>query len=194
MPSNITYIPLDLVSRASVREVVNEWPFPPLIALKCIAALDTDGKPIFTPEGIEETFAACHVGHALLLFLLDKPTPDGKIGSKLAADCRIVQVTSGLHDPKEGGNPVKPIWTSAADTAAAKGLEDSNIRYPSVKVAVALFSNVLARKAKEAGKGWTCLLFDPGFAPGTALTRCTFTVVLVDVSDGFAWVCYPDCS
>lgn len=192
MPSNITYIPLDPVSRASIHKAVNEWHYPPLIALICNAALNTGGKPTFTPEGIEETFAACHVGHALLLFLLNKPTPDGKTGSKLAADCRIVQVTSGLHDPKEGGNPVKPIWTSAADTAAAKGLEDTNIRYPSVKVGVALFSNVLARKAKGAGKGWTCLLFDPGFAPGTALTRCTSTVPLSYVSDGFAWVFWTD--
>lgn len=172
-PANITYIPLDLVSRASTHKLVDEWRFPPLIALVCNAALFTGGKPTFTPEGIEETFAACHLGHALLFFLLNKPTPGSGAVSKLAPDCRIVTVTSGLHDPEEGGNPIKPIWTSAADTAAAKGLNDPNVRYPSVKVGVALFSNVLARKAKEEGKAWTCLLYDPGFAPGTSLTRCT---------------------
>ena len=165
----MVYIPLDLLSRPTIHALVDDWQFPPIAYLVNNAALKTGGKPTYTTENIEKTFAACYVGHALLFFLLQcNPS-----GSLLTDDCRIILVGSGTHDPKEPLVPFGPAYVDAKSTAAAVGLDDDNIRYGTTKVAIALFSNCLARKAEAAGKGWTCLLYDPGFCPATGINRST---------------------
>lgn len=130
------------------------------------------GRPAFTAEGVEHTFAVAHANHALLFFsLLEK--------GLYTSDCRILFVSSGTHDPKEIGSPGPPAWSTADEVAraASAALQNPITRYPTAKLANVLFARALARRASEAGREWTVNAYDPGFAPGTSLSRSEFFLI-----------------
>ena len=160
-PVNVAYKALDLCSQESIRSFVTGWSEAPITHLILNAGANVMGKPTFTAEGIESTFASNHTGHALLVLLLIKE-------KHLAEDCSIVFVTSSLHDSKSPGHPAV-LWSTPASVAACEDPRLQNeplVRYGTAKFGAVLFMWALRRRAKETGKRWRINVFEPGFAPG----------------------------
>ncbi|WVQ64709.1 uncharacterized protein L199_002876 [Kwoniella botswanensis] len=156
---------LDLCSDSSVRAFVKSYDCGPISSLVLNAGLFPSKGPTYTAPDTqsrrhETALAASHIGHALLLYLL-------AADKVLQPRCRLIFVTSALHDPRAPGAPAAPYWTSpeAADSATDKRLASGAVRYANAKLAVVLFANALARKTKES-KQWEILIFEPGFSPG----------------------------
>ncbi|KAI0509151.1 dehydrogenase/reductase [Xylaria bambusicola] len=168
--SNTVFMPLDLSSSKSVRDFARNWSaknHPPVQALCLNAALQFPGKIVYTPEGLEATFAITHVGHALLFHL---------ICSHLAQNARIVITSSGTHDPAiNSGLPVA-IYTTGEELAhpppaIAEG--PGRRHYANAKLANILWTYALHKRLSEKvpDRSITVNAFDPGLMPGTGLAR-----------------------
>ncbi|PGH01147.1 hypothetical protein AJ79_08018 [Helicocarpus griseus UAMH5409] len=177
--TNVTFLPLDLMSTSSIRTFVDTYAqqnFPPLSALLLNAGLQFPADTAqYTVEGIEKTFAVCHVGHALLFSLLQP---------FFAEECRIVLTSSGTHDPAQRSGLPDAKYVSAERLAwPMEGTEDATVpgrqRYASAKLANVLWGYALHRRFERVngvgegkrGKKWTVVSFDPGLMPGTGLAR-----------------------
>ena len=105
------FLPLDLASQASIRELAEAYRkagLPPLKGIICNAGMQNVAAPTKTIEGYELTFAVNHLGHYLLTrLLLDDMEQDG----------RITFVSSGTHDPAER-LPVPSAVYEDAETVA----------------------------------------------------------------------------
>jgi NAD(P)-dependent dehydrogenase (short-subunit alcohol dehydrogenase family) len=170
---------LDLASLASVRAFSAELnrrldlgQLPPLHGLVCNAAMQ--GAKVFTVDGFEATFAVNHLGHFLLVDLLQP---------SIKAPARIAVVASGVHDPAQleglpaGSGVPPPAWNTPAKLAMGQlGPEaaeddagaDRGRRYSTAKLANVYFTYGLAARLPEAV---TVNAFDPGLMPGTGLAR-----------------------
>lgn len=168
--SNTVYTPLDLSDTQNVRQYAEDWAskkYPPIQALLLNAGLQFPGALETTPEGLEKTFAICHVGHALLFHLLCP---------HFATDARIVVTSSGTHDPALKSGIPDPVYTSAEELAHPTG---SNItipgrqRYSTAKLVNVLWTYALHRRLVQRvpERGITVNAIDPGLMPGTGLAR-----------------------
>jgi NAD(P)-dependent dehydrogenase (short-subunit alcohol dehydrogenase family) len=163
--SNVKYVPLDLGTKSAVRSFVQTWAqgnYPPIQALVLNAGIQFPGDIVYSPDGIEKTFAINHVGHALLYHLLkDNLTPDA----------RIVITASGVHDPAQKTGII-PYYTTASDVAtpSADSIKKSygRGRYATSKVANVLWTYALARRLPA---GQTVTVMDPGLMAATNLGR-----------------------
>ncbi|KAI0967779.1 dehydrogenase/reductase [Xylaria arbuscula] len=178
--SNTLFMPLDLSDSKSVRSFAQEWStknHPPIQALCLNAALQFPDKIVYTPEGIEATFAITHVGHALLFHL---------ISSHLASNARIVITSSGTHDPAQHSGLPDAIYTTAEELAhPPPAIENGPGRrhYANAKLANILWTYALHRQLSEKvpDRGITVNAFDPGLMPGTGLAREASAI------ERFAW-------
>ena len=169
---NAVYLPLDLSSPAQIRAFVADYAtkqYPPIAALVLNAAIQFYKRISYTDDGIETTFAVNHVGHALLFYLL-RP--------HLAANARMVIVTSGVHDPAiRSGMPVAK-YTTAEELAhiPAESVKNGPLRlYPSSKLCNVLWTYALHNRLLKTNtpkrRSWTVTTFCPGLMPGTGLAR-----------------------
>ncbi|HYB99372.1 MAG TPA: SDR family NAD(P)-dependent oxidoreductase [Candidatus Limnocylindrales bacterium] len=167
---------LDLASQASVRALAAEVTGRglPLRALVCNAGLQFFGRPRFTAEGHEMTFAVNHLGHFLLAnLLLDH--------LRAHAPSRIVVVSSGVHDPKRWTGMPKADISDLATLAATGGPEAGRFRgglaYVNSKLCNLWFTYELVRRLQmrdgsaDGVPAVTVNAFDPGLTPGSSLTR-----------------------
>ncbi|KAI0428021.1 dehydrogenase/reductase [Xylaria sp. FL1042] len=155
--SNTIFMPLDLSDSKSVRS----------FALCLNAALQFPDQIVYTPEGIEATFAITHVGHALLFHLLC---------SHLAPNARIVITSSGTHDPASHSGLADPVYTTAEELAhppPAIANGPGRRHYVNAKLANVLWTYALHKRLsqKVPDRGITINAFDPGLMPGTGLAR-----------------------
>lgn len=166
------FLPLDLISQASVRRFAEEFraaALPPLRGIVCNAGMQNVATPARSPEGYEATFAVNHLGHYLLVrLLLDD----------LAAGGRITMVASGTHDPKERTGLPEPVYETA--NAVADDVETATRmaglrRYTTSKLCNVFFTYELARRLAGSNDARMQSLkvnaIDPGLMPATGLAR-----------------------
>ncbi|KAI1288061.1 dehydrogenase/reductase [Xylaria venustula] len=178
--NNTIFMPLDLSDSKSVRSFAQEWStgnHPPIQALCLNAALQFPDKIVYTPEGIEATFAITHVGHALLFHLLFP---------LLASNARIVVTSSGTHDPAQHSGLPDAIYTTAEELAhppPAIANGPGRRHYANAKLANILWTYALHKRLSEKvpDRGISVNAFDPGLMPGTGLAREASAI------ERFAW-------
>jgi NAD(P)-dependent dehydrogenase (short-subunit alcohol dehydrogenase family) len=170
---NITSLPLDLASLASVRnfaDVFLKSGLPPLQAIVCNAGLQIVQGTTYTQDGFEMTFGVNHLGHFLLVHLLLE---------HMAEPGRIIFVSSGTHDPEQVTGMPAPIYMNAQSLAYpnsdSSGESEGHIgrrRYSTSKLCNIYCAYEFAdRIKKETNKNITVNAFDPGLMPGTGLAR-----------------------
>ena len=154
---------LDLGSLADVRAFARS--LPPLDALICNAGLHTITGLRRTADGIEETFAVNHLAHFLLV---REALPNLRPG------CRVVFVSSGIHDPARHTDFPPPRSATAAQLAhPSEDGEDPFLagrrRYTESKLCNVLAAYEFARRTPPETA--TFNVFDPAEMPGTGIAR-----------------------
>ncbi|MGO9357685.1 MAG: SDR family NAD(P)-dependent oxidoreductase [Xanthobacteraceae bacterium] len=175
----VEFMRLDLGSLGSVRAVGAALRSRGLRldALVCNAGLQFT-REMRTADGLEASFGVNHLGHFALL--------DG-IKGLLAADARIVVVSSGTHDPRQkAGIPVPrfvdPVLLARPERDASHGFEQDDKprvvmqrRYSTSKLCNLYFAYELNRRIQDGrfgvAKTVTVNAFDPGLMPGSGLAR-----------------------
>ncbi len=162
--ADVSAIPLDLASFASVRECAKTFlaTGSPLHLLINHAGGSVPGKqPSFTADGFEMTFGTNHLGHFLLTnLLLDT--------MKTSAPARVINVTSQLHVPGYGGGPRPDFdW----DNLKGEKYYDARVFYKNSKLANVWFTYELQRRV--AGMHITSNAVCPGFVPAAIAERRT---------------------
>ncbi|KAI0438983.1 dehydrogenase/reductase [Xylaria telfairii] len=168
--NNTVFISLDLSDSKSVRNFAKDWSdrnYPPIKALLLNAALQFPGEIIYTPEGVEATFAISHVGHSLLFHLLCP---------HLASGARIVATSSGTHDPAMKSGLPDAIYTTAEELAhplPAIANGPGRRHYANAKLANIMWVYALHKRLNEKIPHLDIAVnaFDPGLMPGTGLAR-----------------------
>jgi len=166
--------PLDLGRLASVRDfadAVGEWLGETRMIDALVLNAGTQIRDLGqrTEDGFEITFAVNHLAHYLLLRLL---TP------RLAEGAIVVITTSNLHDPNT--NPIAPPEHADAGLLArgqvmlnpdAKDAMAPLRAYAASKLCNVLTVRALALSDLARARGLRVIAFNPGFTPGTRLTR-----------------------
>lgn len=168
--TNVSYLLLNLSSLAKVREFATSYSaksLPPISALVLNAGLQFSHGVSYTGDGVENTFAINHVGHALLFYLL-RP--------HLAPNARVVITSSGTHDPAQKSGLPDAKYTTAEELAhptPESAKNQGRQRYATSKLCNVLWTYALHdhMATSSSGKGWTVTAFDPGLMPGTGLAR-----------------------
>ena len=162
---NITAIALDLASLKSVREFAEKINAP-VYALDNNAGISGSSSGQ-TVDGLDPVFQSNHLGHFLLTNLL---LP------KMAADARILNISSDMHNPPYG----TLTWNGTAAIARnAERLE--NARYFYSKLCNLYFTYELDRRLRAEGSRITCNALNPGFMPTTNLQAgAAFTQEQID--------------
>ncbi|XHC14001.1 SDR family NAD(P)-dependent oxidoreductase [Labrenzia sp. ac12] len=166
-----SYLPLDLLSQASVRAFADGFriaELPPLAGIVCNAGMQNVTTPTTSAEGYEATFAVNHLGHYLLVRLLLDDIIEGG---------RISVVASGTHNPEETTGMPDPHYETAE--AVAHDLEEGRIqgmrRYTTSKLCNVFFTYELNRLLKASDdarlRSIRVNAFDPGLMPATGLAR-----------------------
>ena len=179
---NVEAMRLDLASLTSVRDFAQEFAaredLPPLRAAVLNAGLQVVNGTTYTEDGFETTFGVNHLGHFLLVNLLLR---------EMSAPARVVYVSSGTHDPKQRTGMPAPRYRSPAALAhpdehpdpAEEGEGPGTVgrrRYTTSKLLNVYAAYELDRRLRAVGLSTaadpiTVNAFDPGFMPGTGLTR-----------------------
>jgi NAD(P)-dependent dehydrogenase (short-subunit alcohol dehydrogenase family) len=185
---HIMWMPLDLASLDSIRSFARDFAgqeLPPLRAVVCNAGLQVISGTTYTRDGFETTFGVNCLGHFLLVNLLLR---------HLIAPARIVFVSSDSHIPTKKKNLVSriisatpPHYREAQALAwpeqypdAAESNDSSQVvgmrRYSTSKLCDVLYAYELARRLQAEGYSTpehpiTVNAFNPGFTPGTGLSR-----------------------
>jgi NAD(P)-dependent dehydrogenase (short-subunit alcohol dehydrogenase family) len=149
----------DLLAAGAVR------PLRAIVANAGVSVADTRNA---SADGYELTFAVNHLAHAQLIGdLLDSLTTPAKVvllGSNTYHQNifrRILRVAPAVwRDPIELAHP------TAADAPAT--LESAGIAYSNSKLAILYYAHELQRRAPA---GVNVAVFEPGFMPGTGLSR-----------------------
>jgi NAD(P)-dependent dehydrogenase (short-subunit alcohol dehydrogenase family) len=172
-PSGVETRSLDLERLASVRSfaaAVGDWLGDAKIdALVLNAGTQVRDLGRRTEDGFELTFAVNHLAHYLLLRLLMPRLADGAI---------VVITTSNLHDPKTNAM-APPDHADAAmlahgQTRLSPGASDAMAvlrAYAASKLCNVLTARALASSGVARERGLRVVAFNPGFTPGTRLTR-----------------------
>ena len=173
-PGGVETRPLDLARLASVRgfaDAVGEWlgEARMIDALVLNAGTQVRNLGQRTEDGFEATFAVNHLAHYLLLRLLAPRLADGAI---------VVITTSNLHDPNT--NPIAPPEHADAERLARGQVmlspEAKDAMAPMRAYAASKLCNVLTVRALASSdlartRRLRVIAFNPGFTPGTRLTR-----------------------
>lgn len=170
--SQLSFVPLDLFSLASVRRfaaIVSEMAPPPLGGLILNAGgINMSAKsPLFTEDGFEQTFQLNFLGHFLLANLLV---------SHMSVGARIIFVSSDLHDPAatKMGKIMTPRFGPLEDMALANGTAAKlkpMARYATAKLYAMMTAYELDRRLRAAHKPITVNSWSPGVVPTTQAGR-----------------------
>jgi NAD(P)-dependent dehydrogenase (short-subunit alcohol dehydrogenase family) len=157
--AGIYSLPLDLSSLQSVRNFAAKFVLqksPPLYGVVC-NAISGGREP--TEDGLDMTFGTGHLGHFLLVNLLLKNMPDG----------RIIFVSSDQHNPP--AFIAKPRYTDALEFAYPNKNSHS-IKYSITKLCNIYCAHELSAKLRaETDKNITVNAFNPGFMADTGLAK-----------------------
>ncbi len=162
---------LDVANLDSVRRFCALHAHERFEAIICNAGIQIVTETRRTRDGLEETFAANHLGHFLLTRLLSaRPVQQGG---------RIIFVASDTHDPARCTGMPAPDTSSLTALAdgTAFGSESLPIagrrRYTTSKLCNVLCAYELQRRLVGAEKASSTRVFafDPGLMPGTGLAR-----------------------
>jgi NAD(P)-dependent dehydrogenase (short-subunit alcohol dehydrogenase family) len=149
----------DLLEASALR------PLRAIIANAGVSVADTHGA---SADGYELTFAVNHLAHAQLI---------GDLLDSLAGPARIVLLGSNTYHqnifrrilhvpPAVWRDPVELARPTAADVPAT--MESAGIAYSNSKLAIMYYAHELQRRAPA---GVHVTVFEPGFMPGTGLSR-----------------------
>jgi hypothetical protein len=149
----------DLLAAGAVR------PLRAIVANAGVSVVDTHTA---SADGYELTFAVNHLAHAQLI---------GDLLDSVAAPARIVLLGSNTYHqnifrrilkvaPAVWGDPIELAQPTAPDEPAT--LEQGGIAYSNSKLAILYYAHELQR---HAPKGINVAVFEPGFMPGTGLSR-----------------------
>jgi NAD(P)-dependent dehydrogenase (short-subunit alcohol dehydrogenase family) len=140
-------------------------PLRGLVANAGVSVVDTHGA---SADGYELTFAVNHLAHARLI---------GDLLGAFVAPARIVLLGSNtyhqnvfrriLHVPPADWRDPAELAQPAAPGVAAT-LEDAGAAYSNSKLAALYYAHELQRRAPA---GISVAVFEPGFMPGTGLSR-----------------------
>ncbi|HEY4182575.1 MAG TPA: SDR family NAD(P)-dependent oxidoreductase [Kofleriaceae bacterium] len=158
-------IKADLRDLADIARAANEAKaLGPLAGIACNAGVQDAGTPLYTPSGLEQTFAVNVLAHVAFLAHLAPPK-----------ETHIGFVGSGTLDPDNSGARRMGfkggIYTSAPTLAAGKNDESISAaqngrnRYATSKLCDLLVVRALAARGVHA------FAIDPGLMPGTGLAR-----------------------
>jgi len=171
-PTELESLPLDLARLSSVRSfaaaVGEQLGEAKIDVLVLNAGTQFGNVNQRTEDGWETTFAVNHLAHYLLLRLLMPRLAHGAI---------VVITTSNLHDPKT--NPIAPPEHAEAEKLARGQVELSKSNgprsmlraYAASKLCNVLTARFLASSAFAQERKLRVIAFNPGFTPGTKLTR-----------------------
>lgn len=169
--SQVSFVPLDLFSLASVRDlpaVLEEMRLPPLDGLILNAGgINMKAKVLeFTEDGFERTFQLNFLGHFLLVNLLM---------GRMASPSRVVFVSSDLHDPAATrmGKFMPPRYGPVEDLARGTGTAAKlkpMARYATAKMYAMMAAYELNRKLGSSKK-ITVNSWSPGVVPTTQAGR-----------------------
>lgn len=170
--SQLSFVPLDLFSLASVRRfaaIVSEMTIPPLGGLILNAGgINMNARsPVFTEDGFEQTFQLNFLGHFLLANLLV---------SHMNPGTRIIFVSSDLHDPAatKMGKIMTPRFGPMEHLARAIGTAAKlrpMARYATAKLYAMMGAYELDRRLRAAHKRMTVNSWSPGVIPTTQAGR-----------------------
>lgn len=170
--AHLTFVPLDLFSLASVRNVpvlLAKMRIPPLRGLILNAGgINMKAKSVeFTEDGFERTFQLNFLGHFLLTNLLI---------AKMTEPARILFVSSDLHDPSATrmGALRPPHYGPVEDLARGTGTAAKlhpMARYATAKMYAMMTAYELNRKLEKMGKAITTNSWSPGVVPTTQAGR-----------------------
>jgi NAD(P)-dependent dehydrogenase (short-subunit alcohol dehydrogenase family) len=149
----------DLLAAGAVR------PLRGLVANAGVSVVDTHDA---SADGYELTFAVNYLAHAQLI---------GDLLDSFAAPARVVLLGSNTYHqnifrrilrvpPAVWRDPIELAQPTAADLSAT--LEGGGIAYSDSKLALLYYAHELQR---QAPKGINVAVFEPGFMPGTGLSR-----------------------
>src|SRR5580693_3454095 len=150
---------LDLLAAGAVR---------PLRALVANAGVMTANTRVASADGYEMTFAVNYLAHAQLI---------GDLLGSLVAPARVVLLGSNTYHqnifrrmlrvaPADWRDPIELAQPTPPDLPATADL--SGIAYSNSKLAILYYAHELQRRAP---KGINVTVFEPGFMPGTGLSR-----------------------
>jgi NAD(P)-dependent dehydrogenase (short-subunit alcohol dehydrogenase family) len=164
---NTIYLPLDLSSSDSIKSFAKTITTThlPISHLLLNAGLQFLGPARTFSNGLEQTFAINHLGHAHLFYLL---LPH------LHPTAHITIVASGTHDPAQKTRIPEPHYSTAEDVAHPNpqtANPDGRQRYSTSKLCNVLWTYALDRHVRSSGRQFRVNAFDPGLLPGTNLAR-----------------------
>ena len=162
----IDVVELDLASLSSVRGAAEELlaigaEEAPLRAIVANAGLQVLSTAHASEDGYELTFAVNHLGHFLLVRLLQEA---------LVAPARVLAVSSGTHYGtlrQSWGFPA-PRWADPHELARPRE-GSGRVAYATSKLANLYFTYELARRSDP--ERLAANAFDPGLMPATGLAR-----------------------
>lgn len=172
-PSGVESLPLDLQRLASVRDfaaaIEDRLGEAKIDALVLNAGTQFGDTRQRTENGYEPAFAVNHLAHYLLL---------RQLMPRLAVGALVVITTSNLHDPMI--NTIAPPEHADATKLALgqvtvdQGSDDPRAplrAYAASKLCNLLTAQSLASSAFACERRLRVIAFNPGFTPGTGLTR-----------------------
>jgi NAD(P)-dependent dehydrogenase (short-subunit alcohol dehydrogenase family) len=151
-----------------VRELLATGAVGPLQGLVANAGVSSADTHRASADGYELTFAVNHLAHALLIGdLLDSFTAPARVvllGSNTYhanLPRRLLRVPpANWRDPRELARPASP------DVPAS--FRAAGVAYSNSKLAILYYAHELQRRAPA---GVSVIVFEPGFMPGTGLSR-----------------------
>ncbi len=174
-PARLKVLRLDLsdlesASAFSDEVITSLGPERRISAIFCNAGLQIIGPKRLTKDGVEETFAANHLGHFWLV---------QKLLGHMAPGGTVISTASGTHDPKDRlarlfgfrGAVFKNATAVSVGDVGDKGsvVQLGMDRYATSKLCNILFTRVMAQRTPTDAVRF--MAFDPGLMPGTELAR-----------------------
>lgn len=155
---------------ATVRELLAAGTVRPLRALVANAGTMSADTRLASADGYEMTFAVNYLAHAQLI---------GDLRGSFAEPARVVLLGSNTYHANvwrrllgvpeaDWRDPVELARPATGDTAP--GFKASGVAYANAKLAILYYAHELQR---QAGPGLHVSVFEPGWMPGTALSRGT---------------------
>jgi NAD(P)-dependent dehydrogenase (short-subunit alcohol dehydrogenase family) len=172
LPADVDVLPVDLTSLDDVRSFAGEVcaRVDRIDALVLNAGLVRADVEARTAEGFELTFAVNHLAHYLLLRLLM---------DRLAEGSRVVQTTSGTHDPAERSGFPPPRHADARLLAHPErdpdldrnSLAAARHAYTCSKLCAVLTARARIARPDAVARGLSAVAYCPGQVGGTGLVR-----------------------
>jgi nucleoside-diphosphate-sugar epimerase len=153
---------------ATVRGLLAGGAVGPLRALVANAGIMSADTRRVSADGYELTFAVNHLAHAQLI---------GDLLTSFSAPARVVLLGSNTYHANFWRallHVAQARWADPVELARpagdeqTPGMKASGVAYSNAKLAILYYAHELQR---QAGRGITVSVFEPGWMPGTALGR-----------------------